>query len=65
MSHGTPPGQRCRPTKAGRNKRKCDQYAATNRRAKNKARKAATMRARLAKAAQARIQRQRVAEGRA
>lgn len=65
MSHGTPPGQRCRPSKHGRNKNKCNAYAATNRKAKNKARKAATMRSRLAKAAAARIQRQRVAEGRA
>ncbi len=51
--------------KAGRNKVKCQAYRANGTREKNKARKLATRVRRLAKATAARIQRQRVAEGRA
>jgi hypothetical protein len=40
MSHGTKMGTRAPSSKIGRNKRKCDRYAADGRRERNKARKA-------------------------
>jgi len=41
MSHGTREGMRAPAYKEGRNRRKCERYALTGRRDKNKARRAA------------------------